>query len=102
MIHTSIEDREEQIDKLTEDILTRKTDDIKKWLIEVSENSEIDNDVRTARSLFSRLEEAERIFISDETNVSFYAAECMAEGAWQLVTKPEILNAAWDEFRKTE
>lgn len=41
----SIEDREEQIDKLTEDILTRKTDDIKKWLIEVSENSEIDNDV---------------------------------------------------------
>ena len=32
----------------------------------------------------------------------FYAAECMAEGAWQLVTKPEILNAAWDEFRKTE
>jgi len=26
----------------------------------------------------------------------------MAEGAWQLVTKPEILNAAWDEFRKTE
>jgi len=73
----SIEDREEQIDKLTEDILTRKTDDIKKWLIEVSENSEIDNDVRTARSLFSRLEEAERVFISDETNVSFYAAECM-------------------------
>lgn len=46
----SIEDREEQIDKLTEDILTRKTGDIKKWLIEVSENSEIDNDVRTARS----------------------------------------------------
>ena len=73
----SIEDREEQIDKLTEDILTRKTSDIKKWLIEVSENSEIDNDVRTARSLFSRLEEAERVFISDETNVSFYAAECM-------------------------
>ena len=32
----------------------------------------------------------------------FYAAECMAEGAWQLVRKPEILNAAWDEFRKTE
>ena len=32
----------------------------------------------------------------------FYTAECMAEGAWQLVTKPEILNAAWDEFRKTE
>ena len=32
----------------------------------------------------------------------FYAAECMAEGAWQLMTKPEILNAAWDEFRKTE
>lgn len=73
----SIEDREKQIDKLTEDILTRKTGDIKKWLIEVSENSEIDNDVRTARSLFSRLEEAERVFISDETNVSFYAAECM-------------------------
>lgn len=73
----SIEDREEQIDKLTEDILTRKTSDIKKWLIEVSENSEIDNDVRTARSLFSRLEEAERVFISDETNVSFYVAECM-------------------------
>ena len=73
----SIEDREEQIDKLTEDILTRKTGDIKKWLIEVSENSEIDNDVITARSLYSRLEEVERVFISDETNVSFYAAECM-------------------------
>lgn len=29
----------------------------------------------------------------------FYAAECMAAGAYRLVSEPELLEKAWEEFR---
>jgi uncharacterized protein YqgV (UPF0045/DUF77 family) len=81
----TIENREEQVEKLTEDILNKKTETIKDWLLEVSEESDIDSDVITARSLLSRLEDAERFSIFDkqpeqeqpEATISFYVAECM-------------------------
>ena len=28
-----------------------------------------------------------------------YAAECMAAGAYRLVTEPEILKRAWEEMK---
>ena len=69
----------------TEDILNKKTETIKDWLLEVSEESDIDSDVITARSLLSRLEDTERFSIFDkqpeqeqpEATISFYVAECM-------------------------
>ena len=38
------------MEKLTEDILNKKTEAIKDWLLEVSEESDIDSDVITART----------------------------------------------------
>ena len=81
----TVENREEQVEKLTEDILNKKTETIKDWLLEVSEESDIDSDVITARSLLSRLEDTERLSIFDkqpeqeqpEVTISFYVAECM-------------------------
>ena len=81
----TVENREEQVEKLTEDILNKKTEAIKDWLLEVSEESDIDSDVITARSLLSRLEDTERLSIFDkqpeqeqpEATISFYVAECM-------------------------
>ena len=81
----TVENREEQVEKITEDILNQKTGCLKDWLIEVSEESDIDSDVITARSLLSRLEDAERFSIFDkqpeqeqpEATISFYVAECM-------------------------
>lgn len=81
----TIENREEQVEKITEDILNKKTGCLKDWLVEVSEESDIDSDVITARSLLSRLEDAERFSIFDkqpeqeqpEATISFYVAECM-------------------------
>ena len=81
----TVESREEQVEKLTEDIQNKKTDSIKDWLLEVSEESDIDSDVITARSLLSRLEDTERLSIFDkqpeqeqpEATISFYVAECM-------------------------
>ena len=81
----TVENREEQVEKLTEDILNKKTEAIKDWLLEVSEESDIDSDVITARSLLSRLEDTERLSIFDkqpeqeqpEVTISFYVAECM-------------------------
>ena len=55
----TVENREEQVEKLTEDILNKDTAGLKDWLTEVSEESDIDSDVVTARSLLSRLENAE-------------------------------------------
>ena len=71
--------------QLKEDILNKKTECLKDWLVEVSEESDIDSDVITARSLLSRLEDAERFSIFDkqpeqeqpEATISFYVAECM-------------------------
>ena len=62
----TIESREEQVEKLTEDIQNKKTDSIKDWLLEVSEESDIDSDVITARSLLSRLEDTEQLSIFDK------------------------------------
>ena len=81
----TVENREEQVEKITEDILNKKTEAIKDWLLEVSEESDIDSDVITARSLLSRLEDTERLSIFDkqpeqeqpEATISFYVAECM-------------------------
>ena len=81
----TVESREEQVEKLTEDIQNKKTDSIKDWLLEVSEESDIASDVITARSLLSRLEDTERLSIFDkqpeqeqpEATISFYVAECM-------------------------
>lgn len=49
----TVENREEQVEKITEDILNQKTGCLKDWLVEVSEESDIDSDVLTARSLLS-------------------------------------------------
>ena len=81
----TVENREEQVEKLTEDILNKKTEAVKDWLLEVSEESDIDSDIITAHSLLSRLEDAERFSIFDkqpeqeqpEATISFYVAECM-------------------------
>ena len=59
----TVENREEQVEKITEDILNKKTECLKDWLVEVSEESDIDSDVITARSLLSRLENAETLSI---------------------------------------
>ena len=58
---------------------------LKDWLVEVSEESDIDSDVITARSLLSRLEKAETLSIftrqpeqeQSEATITFYVAECM-------------------------
>ena len=81
----TVENREEQVEKITEDILNKKTGCLKDWLVEVSEESDIDSDVITARSLLSRLENAETLSIftrqpeqeQPEATISFYVAECM-------------------------
>lgn len=59
----TVENREEQVEKITEDILNKDTAGLKNWLIEVSEESDIDSDVVTARSLLSRLENAETLSV---------------------------------------
>ena len=81
----TVEDREEQVEKITEDILNKKTECLKDWLVEISEESDIDSDVITARSLLSRLENAETFSIftrqaeqeQPEATITFYVAECM-------------------------
>ena len=81
----TVEDREEQVGKITEDILNQKTECLKDWLVEVSEESDIDSDVITARSLLSRLENVETLSIftrqpeqeQPEATITFYVAECM-------------------------
>ena len=81
----TVENREEQVEKITEDILNKDTAGLKNWLIEVSEESDIDSDVVTARSLLSRLENAETLSVftrqpeqeQPEATITFYVAECM-------------------------
>lgn len=55
----TVENRDEQVEKITEDILHRETAGLKDWLTEVAKESNVDSDVITARSLLSRLENAE-------------------------------------------
>lgn len=81
----TVENRDEQVEKITEDILRRETAGLKDWLTEVSKKSNIDSDVITARSLLSRLENAETLSIftrpleqeQTEATITFYVAECM-------------------------
>ena len=81
----TVENREEQVEKITEDILNKDTAGLKDWLTEVSEESDIDSDVVTARSLLSRLENAETRSVftrqpeqeQPEATITFYVAECM-------------------------
>ncbi len=81
----TVENREEQVEKITEDILNQKTECLKDWLVEVSEESDIDSDVITARSLLFCLEKAETLSIftrqpeqeQPEATITFYVAECM-------------------------
>ena len=81
----TVENRDEQVEKITEDILHRETAGLKDWLTEVSKESNIDSDVITARSLLSRLENVETLSIftrpleqeQTEATITFYVAECM-------------------------
>ena len=65
--------------------MNKDTAGLKNWLIEVSEESDIDSDVVTARSLLSRLENAETLSVftrqpeqeQPEATITFYVAECM-------------------------
>lgn len=59
----TVENREEQVEKLTEDILNKETAGLKDWLTEVTEESDIDSDVVTAQSLLSRLKNAETLSV---------------------------------------
>lgn len=85
IVKDTVENREEQVEKITEDILNKDTAGLKNWLIEVSEESDIDSDVVTARSLLSRLENAETLSVftrqpeqeQPEATITFYVAECM-------------------------
>ena len=51
----TVENREEQVEKITEDILNKDTAGLKDWLTEVSEESDIDSDVVTACLLYTSL-----------------------------------------------
>lgn len=81
----TVENREEQVEKLTEDILNKETAGLKDWLTEVTEESDIDSDVVTAQSLLSRLKNAETLSVftrqpeqkQPEDTITFYVAECM-------------------------
>ena len=81
----TVENREEQVEKLTEDILNKETAGLKDWLTEVAEESDIDSDVVTAQSLLSRLKNAETLSVftrqpeqkQPEDTITFYVAECM-------------------------
>ena len=81
----TVENRNEQVEKITEDILHRETAGLKDWLTEVSKESNIDRDVITAWTLLSRLENVETLSIftrpleqaQTEATITFYVAECM-------------------------
>mgnify|MGYP000001905461 CR=1 FL=1 len=63
----TVENREEQVEKITEDILNKDTAGLKDWLTEVTEESDIDSDVVTAQSLLSRLEKCRNTFCFYQT-----------------------------------
>ena len=81
----TVENRDEQVEKITEDILHRETAGLKDWLTEVTEESDIDSDVVTAQSLLSRLKNVETLSVftrqpeqkQPEDTITFYVAECM-------------------------
>lgn len=59
----TVENRDEQVEKIKEDILNQKTGGLKEWLAEILEESDVDSDAITARSLLSRLKNTEILSI---------------------------------------
>lgn len=59
----TVENRDEQVEKIKEDILNQKTGGLKEWLAEILEESDVDSDAITARSLLSRLKNTETLSI---------------------------------------
>lgn len=91
----SVENREEQIEKITEDILNKDTAGLKDWLTEVSEESDIDSDVVTARSLLSRLENAETFSVlpgSQSRNSQKLRLLFMLRSVWNFLLWVSIMR----------
>ena len=77
----NVENREEQVEKIIENISNNDIEGFKEWLTTVSEESDIDSEVITARSLLTRLENIEKnhmvIKETEQNTITFYVAECM-------------------------
>lgn len=77
----NVENKEEQVEKIIESIMNHDIEGFKEWLTTVTEESAIDSEVRSAYSLLSRLENAEKNFtitkVPEQNHLSFYVAECM-------------------------
>ena len=77
----NVENREEQVEKIIENISNNDIEGFKEWLATVSEESDIDSEVITARSLLTRLENIEKnhmvIKEPEQNTITFYVAECM-------------------------
>lgn len=77
----NVENREEQVEKIIENISNNDIEGFKEWLTTVSEESDIDSEIITARSLLTRLENIEKnhmvIKDTEQNTITFYVAECM-------------------------
>ena len=77
----NVENREEQVEKIIENISNNDIEGFKEWLATVSEESDIDSEIITARSLLTRLENIEKnhmvIKELEQNTITFYVAECM-------------------------
>ena len=77
----NVENREEQVEKIIENISKNDIEGFKEWLATVSEESDIDSEIITARSLLTRLENIEKnhmvIKEPEQNTITFYVAECM-------------------------
>ena len=77
----NVENREEQVEKIIENISNNDIEGFKEWLATVSEESDIDSEIITARSLLTRLENIEKnhmvIKEPEQNTITFYVAECM-------------------------
>lgn len=91
----TVENRDEQVEKITEDILHRETAGLKDWLTEVAKESNVDSDVITARSLLSRLENAETYSVftrqseqeQTEATIIFMLQSAWNFQLWASITK---------------
>ena len=74
-------DRKKRVEKIALDISNKQTQNLKDWLIDVSEDSFVRRDIATAQRLLFRLEEIESLSFFNqkqtEAKISFYVAECM-------------------------
>ena len=77
----NVENREEQVEKIIENISNNDIEGFKEWLTTVSEESDIDSEAITARSLLIRLENVEKNHmvtrVPEQNTITFYVAECM-------------------------